>query len=260
MNNIPNPKRLFIRTYGQQPKGHSHSHPQITIPLTGTINMIMNNEVLNVHYGEAVVIPNHTFHQFKAQENFRFLVINLPETFNLNRLLQNNVKSNNDNYQTDGYQNSDLHFYLDEKILLFIQFIEKQLTTAGNTTIEALMLELFTELICCIDRPTRPDPRITKVINKINQDIAAPHCIASLADTACLSPSQFKVVFKQQLGCLPNDYITQRRMQKALGLILNTDLPLTIIAEQCGYRSVPAFIRRFRTSYNQTPNKMRIKP
>lgn len=260
MNNIPNPKRLFIRTYGQQPKGHSHSHPQITIPLTGTINMIMNNEVLNVHYGEAVVIPNHTFHQFKAQENFRFLVINLPETFNLNRLLQNNVKSNNDNYQTDGYQNSDLHFYLDEKILLFIQFIEKQLTTAGNTTIEALMLELFTELICCIDRPTRPDPRITKVINKINQDIAAPHCIASLADTACLSPSQFKVVFKQQLGCLPNDYITQRRMQKALGLILNTDLPLTIIAEQCGYRSVPAFIRRFRTTYNQTPNKMRIKP
>ena len=260
MNNIPNPKRLFIRTYGQQPKGHSHSHPQITIPLTGTINMIMNNEVLNVHYGEAVVIPNHTFHQFKAQENFRFLVINLPETFNLNRLLQNNVKSNNDNYQTDGYQNSDLHFYLDEKILLFIQFIEKQLTTAGNTTIEALMLELFTELICCIDRPNRPDPRIIKVINKIDQDIAAPHCIASLADTACLSPSQFKVVFKQQLGCLPNDYITQRRMQKALGLILNTDLPLTIIAEQCGYRSVPAFIRRFRTTYNQTPNKMRIKP
>ncbi|WP_288774221.1 AraC family transcriptional regulator [uncultured Psychrobacter sp.] len=260
MNNIPNPKRLFIRTYGQQPKGHSHSHPQITIPLTGTINMIMNNEVLNVHYGEAVVIPNHTFHQFKAQENFRFLVINLPETFNLNRLLQNNVKSNNDNYQTDGYQNSDLHFYLDEKILLFIHFIEKQLTTAGNNTIEALMLELFTELICCIDRPNHPDPRIIKVINKINQDIAAPHCIASLADTACLSPSQFKVVFKQQLGCLPNDYITQRRMQKALGLILNTDLPLTIIAEQCGYRSVPAFIRRFRATYNQTPNKMRIKP
>ena len=260
MNNISNPKRLFIRTYGQQPKGHSHSHPQITIPLTGTINMIMNNEVLNVHYGEAVVIPNHTFHQFKAQENFRFLVINLPETFNLNRLLQNNVKSNNDNYQTDGYQNSDLHFYLDEKILLFIHFIEKQLTTAGNNTIEALMLELFTELICCIDRPNHPDPRIIKVINKINQDIAAPHCIASLADTACLSPSQFKVVFKQQLGCLPNDYITQRRMQKALGLILNTDLPLTIIAEQCGYRSVPAFIRRFRTTYNQTPNKMRIKP
>ena len=260
MNNIPNPKRLFIRTYGQQPKGHSHSHPQITIALTGTINMIMNNEVLNVHYGEAVVIPNHTFHQFKAQENFRFLVINLPETFNLNRLLQNNVKSNNDNYQTDGYQNSDLHFYLDEKILLFIHFIEKQLTTAGNNTIEALMLELFTELICCIDRPNRLDPRIIKVINEINQDIAAPYCIASLADTACLSPSQFKVVFKQQLGCLPNDYITQRRMQKALGLILNTDLPLTIIAEQCGYRSVPAFIRRFRTTYNQTPNKMRIKP
>lgn len=260
MNNIPNPKRLFIRTYGQQPKGHSHSHPQITIPLTGTINMIMNNEVLNVHYGEAVVIPNHTFHQFKAQENFRFLVINLPETFELNDLLQNNVKSNNDTYQTDGYQNSDLHFYLDEKILLFIQFIEKQLTTAGNNTIEALMLELFTELICCIDRPNRSDPRIIKVINEINQDIAAPHCIASLADTACLSPNQFKVVFKQQLGCLPNDYITQRRMQKALGLILNTDLPLTIIAEQCGYRSVPAFIRRFRTTYNQTPNKMRIKP
>lgn len=115
MNNLPNPKRLFIRTYGQQPKGHSHSHPQITIPLTGTINMIMNNEVLNVHYGEAVVIPNHTFHQFKAQENFRFLVINLPETFELNDLLQNNVKSNNDNYQTDGYQNSDLHFILMKK-------------------------------------------------------------------------------------------------------------------------------------------------
>lgn len=258
MNNIPIPKRLFIRTYGQQPKGHSHSHPQITIPLTGTINMIMNDEVLNVHYGEAVIIPSHTFHQFKAQEDFRFLVMDLPQTLNLNDVLRNKSQSINHKYQANDYKNSDLHISLDEKTLLFVQFIEKQLTTAGNTIIEALMLELLTELISFLDRPYRPDSRITKVINRIDQDIAAPHCIASLAEVACLSPSQFKAVFKNQLGCLPNDYITEKRMQKALGLILNTDLPITIIAEQCGYRSVPAFIRRFKTTYNQTPNKMRI--
>ena len=79
----------------------------------------------------------------------------------------------------------------------------------------------------------------------------------SLAEIACLSESQFKVLFKEHLGCTPNAYITNLRMKSALGLILNTDTPIAIVAEKCGYDNVSAFIRRFSSVYHQTPYRLR---
>lgn len=48
-------------------------------------------------------------------------------------------------------------------------------------------------------------------------------------------------------------------MQMARGLIINTDMPITIIAEKCGYQNLSAFIRRFSLCYHETPQKFRAK-
>ena len=103
----------------------------------------------------------------------------------------------------------------------------------------------------------RLDTRLTAVVHTIKNDIATNYTTKSLAEIACLSESQCKVLFKEHLGCTPNAYITNLRMKSALGLILNTDTPIAIVAEKCGYDSVSAFIRRFSSVYHQTPYRLR---
>ncbi|WP_286798000.1 helix-turn-helix transcriptional regulator [Psychrobacter sp. UBA6291] len=230
---------LFIRTYNSQLEGHTHDYHQVLMPLMGDIRMVISNQSINVSYGEALVIRKGIYHQFQAKEDFRFLVANIEDIEFLHLPL------------------SDTHFAMDEKTLLYISFVEKQLISAHNQKIEGMMFELLKELLGTIKMSKRLDTRLTAVIHTLKSNIAINHTVKSLAEIACLSESQFKVLFKKHLGCTPNAYITDLRMQAALGLILNTDTPITIVAERCGYDNVSAFIRRFSSFYHQTPHKLR---
>lgn len=227
---------LFIRTYGSQLEGHTHDYHQILMPLMGDIRIIIGVQAINVSYGEALVIKKGIYHQFQAREDFQFLVANID-------FLQLSL--------------DEIHFAMDEKTLLYISFIEKQLISAHNQKIEEMMFELLKELLGTIKMSKRLDTRLTAVVHTLKSNIAINHTVKSLAEIACLSESQFKALFKKHLGCTPNSYITDLRMQAALGLILNTDTPITIVAERCGYDNVSAFIRRFSTVYHHTPYRLR---
>ncbi|WP_230661608.1 helix-turn-helix transcriptional regulator [Psychrobacter sp. I-STPA10] len=235
---------LYIRTYKQQIEGHTHHYHQITIPLFGNIKMRINDEVMTVYYGEVLIIKKNTYHQFQANEDFRFLVMNV--TGSIDRLLPSA---------------EDTHFALDDKTLSYVAFVEKQLMSMRDANIEALMFDLLFELLSKLiyHNPIKKkmDARLYLAIQHIKKDIAARHSIQSLAKTACLSESQFKVIFKDYFDCTPYDYITNIRMQKAVALLLNTDKPIAIIAEECGYQSVTAFTRRFTQFYQHTPAKLR---
>ena len=239
MKNIEPINHLFIRTYDSQLEGHTHDYHQILIPLMGNIRMVISNQTMNVAYGEALVIKKGVHHQFQAREDFRFLVINIEDIDFLGLTL------------------NEAHFSMDERTLLYISFVEKQLTSAYNQQLERMMFELLKALLGNMQMSKRLDTRLTAVVHTIKNDIATNYTTKSLAEIACLSESQFKVLFKEHLGCTPNAYITNLRMKSALGLILNTDTPIAIVAEKCGYDNVSAFIRRFSSVYHQTPYRLR---
>ncbi|KAA0921711.1 helix-turn-helix domain-containing protein [Psychrobacter sp. ANT_H56B] len=239
MKNVELINNLFIRTYDSQLEGHTHNYHQVLMPLMGDISMIIMNQTIKVSYGETLVIRKGVYHQFQARKDFRFLVANIEDIDFLKLSL------------------NETHFSMDEKTLLYISFVEKQLTSAYNQKIEGMMFELLKELLGTIQMTKRLDTRLTSVVQAIKGNITINHTIKSLAEIACLSESQFKVLFKEYLGCTPYAYITELRMKSALGLILNTDTPIAIVAEKCGYDNVSAFIRRFSNFYHQTPYKLR---
>ena len=190
---------LFIRTYDSQLEGHTHDYHQILMPLMGEIRMIIDNQDINVSYGEALVIRKGTYHQFQAREDFRFLVANIEDM----EFLQ--------------LSSSEIHFAMDEKTLLYISFVEKQLISAHNQKIEGMMFELLKELLGAIKISKRLDTRLTAVVHTLKSNIATNHTVKSLAEIACLSESQFKVLFKEHLGCTPNVTPAVKSVQLNLG-------------------------------------------
>lgn len=70
--------------------------------------------------------------------------------------------------------------------------------------------------------------------------------IAELAAGEHLSQSRFRELFHSSFGCAPGDYITGLRMRRARELLESTELPVSVIAEMCGYTDEMYFMRIFK--------------
>jgi transcriptional regulator GlxA family with amidase domain len=97
------------------------------------------------------------------------------------------------------------------------------------------------------------DPRITVVLSRLHQNVAARHTIASLAKTACMGVTQFKQRFTEATGMGLRSYLIKLRMEKARALLSQTDAPIIQVAALVGYDDVSAFTRRFTHYFGNPP-------
>lgn len=82
--------------------------------------------------------------------------------------------------------------------------------------------------------------------------------IDELASDFNLSKYHFHRVFKEQIGNNIYETVKSIRLQKASNLLLsNKESTVFEIAKTCGYRTSAAFIRAFKSKFNQTPKQWR---
>jgi AraC family transcriptional regulator len=81
--------------------------------------------------------------------------------------------------------------------------------------------------------------------------------MTELAQFAQISPFHFCRVFRVSFGHSPHNYITRRRIERAQGLMLTTNLPLVQIAIDCGLSDQPHLTKLFRRFVGETPREWR---
>lgn len=78
-----------------------------------------------------------------------------------------------------------------------------------------------------------------------------------LAQKCNVSASYLHKLFAEKLGQSPHDTIVNRRISAAKGLLINSNLPLSDIAIQCGFNSQAYFSDCFRRKTGLTPGAFR---
>ncbi len=81
--------------------------------------------------------------------------------------------------------------------------------------------------------------------------------VARLAEVSAVSPAHFARSFKQAFGLPPHRYLLSRRIERAVALLRDTDLAVTEIAAQTGWRSLGTFGRIFRDITGDSPGNVR---
>ena len=66
-------------------------------------------------------------------------------------------------------------------------------------------------------------------------------------------------IFRQEIGMSIHDYVAQTRMNLAKEMLVNTNLKIYEVAENCGYENTTYFIKIFRISTGITPQDYRLK-
>lgn len=79
----------------------------------------------------------------------------------------------------------------------------------------------------------------------------------SLARLASLTGSYYSVLFKRYMGCTLVSYISRVRMDKAMQLLKETNLPIAEVARQVGFEDALYFTRVFSRAVGMTPRAFR---
>ena len=120
-----------------------------------------------------------------------------------------------------------------QKLLELLLLIHKDVT--GNTSLSA------------------PDRAVELVRNHLSAHLDEEINLETLGELTGYHPLYLQRIFKQSTGTSPHGFLTQLRLSKARELLSLTDLPISVLCQQCGYNSVSHFTALFRKAVGCTP-------
>lgn len=105
----------------------------------------------------------------------------------------------------------------------------------------------------------RSADRIKRMLQYIQNHYAEDVSVDQIAASASISASECLRCFHDMIGTTPNQYLRDRRAQRAAELLCGTGLSVTEIAGQCGFQDGSYFARSFRQVYGCGPTEYRRK-
>ncbi|MGE3703622.1 MAG: AraC family transcriptional regulator [Hyphomicrobiaceae bacterium] len=101
------------------------------------------------------------------------------------------------------------------------------------------------------------DPYIGRSLDLMHSAPADPWSVESLAIAIGMSRSRFAERFTELMGIAPIAYLSEWRLQKALGQLTETEASVKQVARDVGYQSPAAFTRAFAQRFGIAPTAYR---
>lgn len=242
---------------------HTHNRHEIYLLLSGTRRYLIRDGIYDVHAGDLVVVPKNELHRTVAQQGSgfeRYLVYFSDSETAL-------VRSAAGNDAFEALLQSRCMTLAPEHMEQIRQLLREmeQESAAEDPFSEAMLSAKLTELLILIMRwgnakgntPDKSTGRIQKVTQYITEHYAEPITLHDAARIACLEPSYFCRQFKLYTGVGFSEYLIYVRIKAAEKLLLDTPLPVTQIAERCGFSGSNYFRDVFRRINGISPLQYR---
>lgn len=157
----------------------------------------------------------------------------------------------------------------DEVLSALLEQIRVELTRRGETS--ALLVQGVAQCVAVhlarhyVDagaedmsgRNALPAFKLKRVIQLMEQHLAAPFNLGDLAQAIGLSEYHFSRLFKRATGRSPSQYFIQLRMARARQLLIETERSVIDIGLEVGYGSASHFSQVFRREVGVAPSHYR---
>ena len=101
--------------------------------------------------------------------------------------------------------------------------------------------------------------RVGKTISFLQNHLAEDITLEQLARMAQQSKRSFQRIFRQAMGASPIDYLVRLRVAKGCELLRCSEMSITEIAFEVGFKDSNYFARQFRKAMGQCPREFRKK-
>jgi transcriptional regulator GlxA family with amidase domain len=103
-------------------------------------------------------------------------------------------------------------------------------------------------------------PKLIAIIHRMEENVEEPITPPDLAREAGLSVRQLERLFRRYLDRSPKRYYMELRLERARGLLMQTDMSVINVALACGFTSPSHFSKCYRARYGRTPYRERGEP
>jgi AraC-like DNA-binding protein len=131
-------------------------------------------------------------------------------------------------------------------------------------TVQELLCELADSQATTLatQRAARPDStvesgQLARVLDVLHKRFAESIRIEDLCSVAHLSARSLHRLFLHHLGENFSDYLGRLRIGRACLLLVETNLPVSMVAGESGFSNLSNFNRRFRSARHMTPKEFR---
>ncbi|WP_061142902.1 AraC family transcriptional regulator [Peribacillus simplex] len=255
---------------------HFHDWYEIIYVYDGKGTFFFDNGYHYIQKGDLFIIPGNTIHHTIHDKEdpitctvifFNPLLIHnnsLGESFSYHQLFEKSRKAKDYKYSMQCTQQKVLETHFEEMnrewnqeafgfkhaILLQLHMVLHYL----NRMIVQSKHELSTPINW---GPLWMPLWMREILVYIESSFTTGLSLVELADVANVSTAHFSRVFKQVIGLNVSEYITQKRILMAKELLLHTDENISVIAERCGFQSMPHFHLTFKKHLGSTPGSYR---
>jgi AraC-like DNA-binding protein len=251
---------------------HLHDWYEIVYVYSGKGMFFIDTAFYEMKAGDVFLIPKDTIHRAMPDKHdpvtssilfFSPLVIqnvSLGEAFALPALFESARNGKQYRLPLEQHNQSMLRQH--------IETIREELTQykqghrfAARLTLHRIILELsrIGPMEFKITEAPMPSgtPWLKEILLHMESNLSGNLTLSALAHEALVSPEHFSRVFKQMTGMNLTEYIHTKRIIKAKNLLIETTLAIPIVAEQCGFESMPHFHRTFKKYTGHTPAAFR---
>ncbi len=242
---------------------HYHNVYEIYYLVSGTRRYLVNHTIYDIKKDDMILVPKGTIHKTTSVQKHthtRFL-INFSDEF---------VKSICNEMGKDAI---DKVFEVTkisvpesrrEYVLGLFERMKEEKENADGYS-ELLIKNYLSELFVFINRYNRkttqeikiPEEKIQKAAKYIYENYNKDITLAEVASYVYMSESYFSKKFKRVTGLKFSEYLTNVRIKKADEMLLKTQLTISEIAQECGFRESNYFGDVFKKLKGISPNKYR---
>jgi len=105
--------------------------------------------------------------------------------------------------------------------------------------------------------PDNSLPGLMDLLNYIENNLARKLTLKDLGRKIGLHPNYLICVFRKKMGLTPMAYLTFRRINKAMSLLISTHLNIGEISDQIGISNASVFSKMFKNYWKQSPTEFR---
>jgi AraC-like DNA-binding protein len=100
-------------------------------------------------------------------------------------------------------------------------------------------------------------PAVERARHYVRIHLSEPLSLEDIAAYAAVSPSHLIRLFQAGFGATPMAYVWEQRLQTGIELLEQTGLPVSLVAEHCGFQTSDHFSRRVRARTGYSPLEVR---
>ena len=259
-------KHFWSANYELTP--HIHRAHELIFVTGGQGTLYSNDVGYQLNRGDLLVVEPGTVHKGRAHPENPFELFTLGYHFQADRLYADPALFGLDNLFLELFKlykhqtkrtlvpNCD---QLDEVLNdLFQETIEKQ--SYRQELMRSYLIQFFVllarKLKAYVDRNHSTLDTVEAIIRAkkhIHTHFQQPLTLEDIARVACLSPSHFCRIFKQETDYTPIEFLNSVRFENAKTLLLFSNFTLTEIADRIGFSSIHYFSRTFKKHQGISP-------